>query len=62
MVNSLERDLKNDLYRLTQSRNPVHKKAAKEAYAEIKAMADWWYSQYKKWTAARPGVKAKAKA
>jgi len=59
MVNSLERDLKNDLYRLTQSRNPVHKKAAKEAYAEIKAMADWWYSQYKKWTAARPGVKAK---
>jgi len=27
MVNSLERDLKNDLYRLTQSRNPVHKKA-----------------------------------
>jgi hypothetical protein len=60
MVNSLERDLKNDLYRLTQSRNPVHKKAAKEAYAEIKAMADWWYSQYKKWTAARPGAKAKA--
>jgi hypothetical protein len=60
MVNSLERDLKNDLYRLTQSRNPVHKKAAKEAYAEIKAMADWWYSQYKKWTASRPGSKAKA--
>jgi hypothetical protein len=59
MVNALERDLKEDLYRLTQSRNPVHKKAAKEAYAEIKAMADWWYSQYKKWTAARPGVKAK---
>ena len=59
MVNALENDLKNDLYRLTQSRNPVHKKAAKEAYAEIKAMADWWYSQYKKWTASRPGVKAK---
>ena len=59
MINALENDLKNDLYRLTQSRNPVHKKAAKEAYAEIKAMADWWYSQYKKWTASRPGAKAK---
>ena len=58
MVNALERDLKEDLYRLTQSRNPVHKKAAKEAYAEIKAMADWWYSQYKKWTASRSGAKA----
>jgi hypothetical protein len=43
--------LRNDLYKLTQSRNPEVKRAAKDAYQQIETMQDWWKAQYTRWTA-----------
>ena len=51
MVDHFEFVLRNDLYKLTQSRNPEVKRAAKDAYQQIKAMQDWWHAQYNRWTA-----------
>jgi len=50
MYDSFEFVLRNNLYAMTQSRNAETKKAAKDAYQQIKAMQDWWYAQYLKWS------------